>query len=283
MDLKKLREYKRRQFESGDFGDCSLIVKTDANDQSPKKFCAIKTILQIASPIFDTLLRESDKGTFTIENCDATAFQTLLNFIHWEEIDLKEVEEAFSLIELSRKYEILDLETICEAFLEKSCVSSNACLILERSKQLAMQGLVEKALNVIKTDTKEVFVSRGLLDSKIGTLICILEQDTLSIDSEMEAFEMVSRYATHNGLTIDSVSPLDANKNEKGGTLTDVMKQIRFLSMKPKEFALKPLLSNLLTAEQKTAIIGKLLLPSDAFQAFPVGFSLKGGRIHYKK
>lgn len=282
MEFKKLREYKRSQFESKDFGDCSIFIKLH-DGLFPKKLRAIKTVLQIASPVFDSLLRESKEPEIVIENCNPTVFQKFLNFIQWEEIDIEEVVDAFALINLSRKYEIMDLEKSCETFLDKSCIASNACTILEKSKELDMQGLFAMALSVIKAETKEVFASSSLLDAKIDTLVTILEQDALNIDSEMEAFEMVSRYAEHNGLTVDSVGLLNENEKEKSATLTDLMKQIRFKAMKPKKFASKPLLSNLLTAEQKNAIIGKLLLPFSSSQAFPEGFSLKKGRINYKK
>lgn len=284
MDLKSLREYKRSRFETGDFGDCWFEIKNDAIDQKPKKLCAIKTILQISSSVFDELLSDkSEETTIVIENTDVTSFQKLLNFIQWEEIDLKEVNEAFALIELSRKYEIPDLENICQKFIENHCEPTNACVIFEKSKQLDIFELVEKALTVIKSHTNEVFASPALLESKIGTLMSILDQDILSIDSEIEVFDIVSRYATHNGLTINSVSSFDVTKKEEDGSLTEVVKKIRFMAMKPKDFALKPLLSNLLTAEQKNAIIGKLLLPQDTFHTFPVGFSLKDKRMHFKK
>lgn len=282
MDSKNLKEYKRRRFESGDFGDCWFEIKSADDNQSPKKLCSIKTILQISSPVFNELLSgisdSSKETTIAIENTDMKTFQKLLDFIQWEEIDLKEVGEAFALIELSRKYKIPDLENNCQKFLGSSCDVTNACVIFEKAKQLDITGLVEKALTVIKAQTKDVFASPALLESKISTLMEILDQDALSVESEMDVFEMVSRFATHNGLIIDSV---DSTGENKDGDLSELVKKIRFMAMKPKEFALNPMRSNLLTAEQKNAIISKLLLPLETFQAFPVGFTEKIYRIHY--
>lgn len=277
MESKTLKKYKRSRFESGDFGDCWFEIKTF--NQSPQKLSAIKTILSLSSPVFNELLNgtEDKKGesTIIIENCAAASFQKLLDFIQWEEIDLQDVSEAFVLIELSRKYEIPDLEDICQQFLGNNCDPKNACVIFEQAKQLEINGLVDKALTVIKAQTQKVFGSPAILNSKLDTIMTILDQDTLSIDSEMEVFEMVREYAAHNGLKVDIIGD--------EGDLSELVKKIRFMAVTPTDFALKPLLSDLLTARQKNAIIGKLLLPQDASHAFPIGFTLKNERIHYTK
>lgn len=104
-------------------------------------------------------------------------------------------------------------------------------------------------------------------------MLTIFEQDELFINSELELFDALNRYAVKNCL-LKSDTPADKEVTSVGTpTIYDAVKKIRFLTISGADFAAEPMKSNLISQQEKLAILSNLVA-SDAYYKMPDGFTL---------
>lgn len=148
---------------------------------------------------------------------------------------------------------------------------------------------------LISHHTLEVLSESSFIEISIETMIDIFQLETLLINSDLELFNAMVRYVKANKIQVPenmtkAQKPLNEiikeyikrnvkntfedNKNMCSSTpsIRDVMKNIRFLSLSPEEFADGPAKSIFLTKDESFAIIMKISSPGSKIK-IPEGFS----------
>lgn len=292
MNRGTLKFRGREIFESKRLADVEFCF--DENGQS-KIISANRSILGLASPVFETMfygsLPESSAKPIKIEDIDYDTFKTFLLYIYTREVNLESIDEAIKLFYAARKYDVSDIEDICEAFLYTKIEPSNVCQIFEFGKLFEKPELREICLAVIRAKTNEVFNSTGFFEADLATIMTIFDQDELFINSELELFDALNRYAMKNNLLKSEEEKKKDGSNESSGssssfskatTVYDAVRKIRFLTISSTDFASEPMKSELLSQQEKLAILSNLVA-NTAFYKFPEGFaqdtSVRGDRM----
>ena len=128
---------------------------------------------------------------------------------------------------------------------------------------------MEKCLLIICSKTNEVLKESSWEEVELATLLTVLDQDDLQINSEIELFTAVEQWAKAE-CARKSLDPSDGKflKSVIGNALS----KIRFLSLSPQEFAEGPGMSPLLTQQEAFAILMNILCTGNK-APMPEGFS----------
>ncbi|RZF36602.1 hypothetical protein LSTR_LSTR007305 [Laodelphax striatellus] len=114
---------------------------------------------------------------------------------------------------------------------------------------------LQACLNLFRTETSEVLVSQTFLEAEFSTVQAIVEQDVLSISSELELFRAVELWAykeaERQGVTVEQLVP----------KMDTVVNNLRLLSLTADEFATAPALSSLLTTDERLAVAMNITRP----------------------
>lgn len=290
-------------FDSKRLSDCEFCFTEPG--ESTKILSANRAILSLISQVFETMffgsLPESTSKPVKIEDIDYDTFKLFLQYIYTRELNLESIDDAIKLFYAARKYDVMDVEDTCEAYLYTKIEPGNVCQIFEFGKLFEKPELREICLTVIRAKTNEVFASAGFLEADLGTIITIFEQDELFINSELELFEALNGYAAKNNLlpkteedrkkmtssvSKDSLENIPATTKKSipdPPTVFDAVKKIRFLTISGTDFAGEPMRSELLTQQEKLAILSNLVASNTAFYQMPEGFtqdtSVRGDRM----
>lgn len=300
LNRKSLKSRGKDIFESNRLSDCEFCF-TEPGEPT-KIVSANRAILALSSSVFETMfygsLPESNTKPVKIEDIDYDAFKTFLQYIYTRELHLESIDEAIKLFYAARKYDVCDIEDICEAYLYTKIEPQNVCQIFEFGKLFEKPELREICLTVIRAKTNEVFASTGFLEADLNTVMTIFEQDELFINSELELFDALNRYAVKNNLLpksdedrkkfTDVVSKetesTSASKSfTQAPTIYDAVRKIRYLTISGADFASEPMRSELLSQQEKLAILSNLVASTSAFYPMPEGFtqdnSVRGDRM----
>lgn len=290
-------------FDSKRLSDCEFCFTEPG--ESTKILSANRAILSLISQVFETMffgsLPESTSKPVKIEDIDYDTFKTFLQYIYTRELNLESIDDAIKLFYAARKYDVMDVEDTCEAYLYTKIEPGNVCQIFEFGKLFEKPELREICLTVIRAKTNEVFSSAGFLEADLGTVITIFEQDELFITSELELFEALNGYAVKNNLmpkgeedrkrltssvskdSLDNSPPTTKKSIPDPPTIFDAVKKIRFLTISSTDFAGEPMRSELLSQQEKLAILSNLVASNAAFYQMPDGFtqdtSVRGDRM----
>lgn len=170
--------------------------------------------------------------------------------------------EAEAIFYLARKYEILDLEYNCLSYIRDGLSPDTVCLAYEIATLFDDKELGEVSLNIIRNKTGQVLLSKSFLECDVSTVAAIMEQKVLNISSELELFNALESWSSHNGYALES--------NKKA------VEQIQFLRMTHEEFVKGPMCSDLLSDEEKLKIIGCITMKGkniDGIYDMPFGFT----------
>lgn len=181
---------------------------------------------------------------------------------------MESVTEAEAIFYLARKYEILDLEYVCLSYIRDGLSPDTVCLAYEIARLFDDKELEEISLNIIRNKTGQVLLSQGFRECDVSTVAAIMGQKVLNIASELELFNALDSWSSHNGYALES--------NKKP------VEQIQFLRMTHEEFVQGPMLSELLSNEEKLKIVGCLTMQGKDINGvydMPVGFTEQTDRI----
>ncbi|KAF2883943.1 hypothetical protein ILUMI_22235 [Ignelater luminosus] len=162
----------------------------------------------------------------------------------------------------------------CIEFLQSNINAENACRGYEFAKLFDEPSFMKQCLDFIKYQGTSVLTETSLKDVKLTTIITILDQHSLNVDSEVTLFKAVEMCADNNEKHVtESTDENSSNElDEQHSLLREALKKIRFLAMTPQQFAEGPALSNLLTQSEKFGIFMNISSPA-CFIPMPQGFS----------
>lgn len=275
---KKVKERGQYLLDSGIWSDCRFIVGTEPHQQV---FEGHKLFLAMSSPVFEAMFYGgmAEKDPIAILDVQPDAFRALLEYIYTDRINLTSFDQACELCYGAKKYMLPHLVEECTKYLWSDLYPKNACRAYEFAKLFEEPILMEKCLNIISNQTQEVLSESSFDDCELTTILTVFDQDVLNIQSELELFTAMTRYANRYNQTagakvprLDGIANVCHEPNARDPKLRDAIMKIRFLTLTPQEFAEGPAASNLLTESEKFAILMNISSPSTTVP-MPGGFS----------
>ncbi|XP_055615744.1 uncharacterized protein LOC129761917 isoform X2 [Toxorhynchites rutilus septentrionalis] len=207
-DIKSRGQYL---LETGKWADCHFLVGQEPNHQM---LAGHKLILAMASPVFEAMfyggLAEKN-DPIPILDLDPSAFKSLLEYIYTDKISINSVDKACELCYGAKKYMLPHVVEQCITFLWSDLCPKNVCRAYEFAKLFEEPRLMEKCLQIMCTKTIDVVQDTSFEDVELSTIITILDQDVLNIDSELNLFWAINKYAEKHGLCASR--NLDANQS----------------------------------------------------------------------
>lgn len=266
----KLTERGRYILETGQWADCKFIV---GQEPQQKILEGHKLFLAMSSPVFEAMFygtMAEKVDPIPIRDVQPEAFKTLLEYIYTDKINLGSFELACELCYCAKKYMLPYLVKECTKFLWSDLTSNKACRAYEFAKLFEEPVLMEKCLSIICNNTIQVLNEKNWEEVEIGTIITVFEQDELNVDSEIELFISIERWAKAECLR-KSLDPLDGKSLRS--VIGNALSKIRFLTLTPQQFADGPGKSLLLSRDEAFAILMNVSSSGNDI-AMPDGFSM---------
>ncbi|KAJ8917550.1 hypothetical protein NQ315_005599 [Exocentrus adspersus] len=275
---KLVKERGQYLLETGMWSDCRFIVGTEPNQQVLEGH---KLFLAMSSPVFEAMFfgGMAEKDPIAILDVQPDAFKALLEYIYTDKINLTSFDQACELCYGAKKYMLPHLVEECTKYLWSDLYPKNACRAYEFAKLFEEPMLMDKCIRIICSQTQEVLSESSFDDVELSTILTVFDQDELNINSELELFSAISRYAArHNQSSgvkvprLDGIGNATSEANSNHPTIRDAIMKIRFLTLSPQQFAEGPGKSSLLSESEKFAILMNICSPSVAV-SMPEGFS----------
>lgn len=282
-----IKERGQYLLETAMWSDCRFIVGTEPNQQVMEGH---KLFLAMSSPVFEAMFYGGmpEKDPIAILDVQPDAFRALLEYIYTDKINLVSFDQACELCYGAKKYMLPHLVEECTKYLWSDLYPKNACRAYEFAKLFEEPTLMEKCIRIICDQTIEVLVNNSFYDVELSTILTIFDQEELNINSELDLFTAIARYASrHNqnnesdnsGSSTSTANNVNAPNNgannttsSSSPTIKDAIMKIRFLTLTPKQFAEVPANSPLLTQAEKYAILMNICSTS-APVPLPEGFT----------
>lgn len=172
---------------------------------------------------------------------------------------------------MANKYEMVDLENASERIIAENVNIENACQIHDFGITFDKEYMKCNSMKYIQQYTSVVLKSPFFLTSLYETVLAILDQDHVNVEEEVELFRGLQQYVFRNEMTRDFYR--EHKNGEKGkDILKKAVAKIRFLSMPMQDFVDGPLVSDLLTPDEKIAITHLMASRAPKLK-LPQGFS----------
>ncbi|KAL0894393.1 hypothetical protein ABMA27_013013 [Loxostege sticticalis] len=195
LGCKQLNQRGAHLLQTGQWADCVFMVGPPPHQVT---VTAHKLILASASPVFEAMffggMAERD-SPIPILDVQPDAFKALLMYIYTDKAELGSFEKACSIYYGAKKYMLPYLEKECTMFISLNLQPKNVCRAYELGQLFDEQLLVEKCLKIMELRTKEVLNDESFMEADIETVNKILSLDSLSIESELDLFRAVEKYA----------------------------------------------------------------------------------------
>uniref|UniRef100_T1J816 BTB domain-containing protein n=1 Tax=Strigamia maritima TaxID=126957 RepID=T1J816_STRMM len=159
---------------------------------------AHKLILAMASPVFEAMLfgeMAEKMQPILIPDVYPDAFQTLLQYIYTDEINLNSVDKAVDVCYAAKKYLLPQLVRECTQYIWKDMSANNVCKAYEFAKLFDVPILMEKCLQAVASSADEVLRSESISDLSIDTIRVILSLEEMNLSSELVVFNAAHRWA----------------------------------------------------------------------------------------
>ncbi|XP_037039813.1 kelch-like protein 41b [Bradysia coprophila] len=257
METNHINNRGKMLLKSNHLTDCSFYFP-----ESKVQLKSNKTLLAFASPIMDAMFFgnsafvEAETAIVEIHDIDVNVFEKFLLWIYAKELDLVDTDEAIAVYQAANKYEVIDLELICEQYIVANVTVESLGSSWKFAQLYNKTDLKEKVMKFIRRYTTQFIDSPQFLTSDATMLQAILEQDELWIANEMTLIKALERFAETNSV---ERKDLDA-----------AVKCIRFKTI-DKEKIIK-FKSVLLSDEEKMAIAANIE-SDNASIGYPDGFS----------
>ncbi|XP_076178547.1 BTB/POZ domain-containing protein 1 isoform X2 [Ptiloglossa arizonensis] len=269
INKQNLSERGQYLLETGQWSDCNFIVGQEPHQQTLKGH---KLFLAMSSPVFEAMFFggiAEKNDPISIPDVQPEAFKALLEYIYTDRVDLGSFELACELCYCAKKYMLPSLVEECTKYLWSDLSPKKACRAYEFAKLFEEPVLMEKCLQIICTRTYDVLRESSWKDIELGTLLTVLEQEHLQINSEIELFYAVECWAKAECAR----KSLDMNDGKSlKSVIGNALLKIRFLSLSPQDFAEGPGMSLLLTKDEAFAILMNILCTGNK-EPMPEGFS----------
>jgi BTB/POZ domain-containing protein 1/2 len=165
-----------------ELGDVYFIVGRD--NEEKERIVAHKFILSIGSSVFNAMFygtgQQMDKSNeIEIPDVDSRSFKCFLRYLYTDEIII-EPETVMSILYVSKKYSVINLENASVEFLKSNLRIDNAFMLLQQAKLFDEMQLADLCLDLIDKYSSETFSSDCFLEIDLQLLKLVLKRDSLS-------------------------------------------------------------------------------------------------------
>ena len=262
-----IRERSKFMFDNNLFTDVKFVVpKANGESDSKQVISAHKLVLSISSPVFEAMFYgELADTTDSIElpDCEYDSLLELCRYIYSDQVNLSG-SNVMGVLYLAKKYMVPSLADKSTEFLEDNLDPSNVCSILPSALKYEDKNLVDQCWKVIDKQTEEAVKSDWFAAIERSLLEAVVARDTLTIE-EIELFKALDLWATKQcekqGLAADGVTKRRILGEE-------LIKEIRFPTMKEEDFASVVLDSEILRKKEIVSLVKHL----NSVVKIPVGF-----------
>ncbi|XP_058455317.1 BTB/POZ domain-containing protein 6-like [Malaya genurostris] len=274
-DIKSRNQYL---FETGEMTDCEFMVGREPKNQ--KLISAHKMILAMASPVFHAMFYGSlpEKSIIHVTDLDYATFHALLKYIYTDVIAIDSVDEAIELVRAAKKYMFSFVVDKCITAIQAKLTPKTVLRVYEFATLFDETQLKERSLELLRKETLKVIQDDSFKNAEIKTVMMVVQQDKLNINSELELFKAINKYVTEspelNGHQINNTGETDAEQQSVSISIRNIIRHIRFLTMSPQTFAEGPMKTKLLTKRESLAMLANIA-SSNTDIPMPKGFSTK--------
>ena len=252
-----IRERTNFIFSNDLFSDVKFVVqKTDGESESKQVIPAHRFVLSISSPVFEAMFYgelAKTRDSIELPDCKYESLLELFRYMYSDEVNLSG-SNVMGVLYLAKKYMVPSLADKCTEYLQKNLDPSNVLIILPSALKYEEHNLVDRCWKMIDEQTEEAVKSDGFATIERSILEAVVIRDTLTIE-EIELFKAVDLWATkecdRQGLAVEG----ETKRRILG---EEIVKAIRFPTMKQEDFASMVLDSDLLTKEEIISIIKHL-------------------------
>ncbi|XP_036407610.1 kelch-like protein 33 [Megalops cyprinoides] len=169
---------------------CDLVLKTEREESFPVH----RVVLAAGGAYFRALLcggmRESGEGVVMLRGVCGWVLQMLLAFLYSGTLWLSE-DTVWELTEAALQYQLQGALSLCQDFL-RAHMDVQSCLdVLALAEAYGLQQLGQQAEQFILRNFQRVSAGDKFRDLPADTLEHLLQNDTLSVDSEVAVFRAV--------------------------------------------------------------------------------------------
>lgn len=211
--LTEIKDRGQYVLHSEKWADCRFLVGTPPNQRI---ISGHKLLLAMASPVFERMFYGNlpDKtDPIIIPDVQPEAFEAMLEYIYTDRITIGSFDKACELCYVAKKYMLPHVVTRCTHFLWADLSPKNACRAYEFAKLFDEPRLMQSSMDLIAANTREVLSDPSFLDIEMSTLMAILDQHRLNIDSELDLFNCLLKFASERGILNEN-----GNENEQDVT-----------------------------------------------------------------
>ncbi|KAH8270731.1 hypothetical protein KR044_012686 [Drosophila immigrans] len=198
--LTEIKDRGQYLLHSEKWADCRFLVGTPPNQRI---ISGHKLLLAMASPVFERMFYGNlpDKtDPIIIPDVQPEAFEAMLDYIYTDRITIGSFDKACELCYVAKKYMLPHVVTRCTHFLWADLSPKNACRAYEFAKLFDEPRLMQSSMDLIAANTREVLSDPSFLDIEVSTLMAILDQHRLNIDSELDLFNCLLKFASERGI-----------------------------------------------------------------------------------
>ncbi|XP_048487436.1 uncharacterized protein LOC105381817 [Plutella xylostella] len=203
--------------QSGQWSDCTFLVGSEPHQVA---VTGHKMILAMASPVFEAMFfggMAERNEPIQILDVQPDAFKALLEYIYTDNINISSFDKACELCYGAKKYMLPHLVKECTRYLWSDLYPRNACRAYEFARLFEENVLMDKCIQIISMNTKDVLNDSSFEEAELNTVITVFSLDHLNVDSELDLFEAAVRYSKAQDKRTGerSVSPaVDAKKRK---------------------------------------------------------------------
>lgn len=174
---------------------------------SGKRYPANRAWVSASSPVLHKMLsngmKETSEREVSISEVKSETWSRMMNYIYFEPVEIQSVDDAVSLAECARRFQVESLEALMADALVSSVDKSNCCHLLVVSDRLEADRTKTKALDVLATNFLDVSLTSSFALLDIDLVEEVLRKDDLKIRSELDVLNAIIRWLVNCGHEVD--------------------------------------------------------------------------------
>ncbi|XP_022797066.1 BTB/POZ domain-containing protein 6-like [Stylophora pistillata] len=249
-----IKERAKFVFNNDRFSDVKFVVrKMDGESEKKQVIPAHKLVLSISSPVFEAMFYgelPETRDSIELPDCDYESLLELFRYMYSDEVCLNG-SNVMRVLYLAKKYMMPSLAERCSEYLQENLDPSNVFSILPAAQKYQEKDLTQRCWKVIAEKTREALKTDDFATLQRSLLNEVIIRDKLTIE-EIDLFKAVDLWATEECVR----QGLEANGDTKRTILgEEIVKAIRFPTMKVEDFSSAVLDSDILTKQEIISII----------------------------
>ncbi|XP_068251042.1 uncharacterized protein [Palaemon carinicauda] len=214
-----------------------------------------RLILAMSSPVFEAMFYGpmAVKGDLILPEDPPQAFTILVSYIYENQVPLRDVDTAVKVYHLASKYQMNHLSSLCSQYIEEHVDLDNLVMIYELSLLFEDSKLKKRCRKVVKDFSVEILSSPWLGQLTQQCMKDLLQQKLCA--DEVSVFKGLLQWGASQSKSLSR-----SIKSHKGlrQQIETLLPHVRFLTMTSEDFERHVMPLNILTSDEKNAILKNL-------------------------